>query len=661
VAFGGALPASRGIHVYVYDRHDQTTTLAHVSDEGEEGNGRAGSKALSADGRLVVFSSTASNLVPGDTNQVEDIFAHDHWGGWPQVFGIAPATGASAGGTRVTLTGIALSGVTSVTLGGVPATSVVVGSDASLSFAAPAGPAGTLVDLEVRTSGGASDAVRAGFAFSALVPLDVDGDGLDDEWERQFGLLASLGSGNDSAWGDPDGDGVTNLEERVRGTHPRGFFTRFFAEGSTGMFETEVALANPGATEALVLVRFQREDGEEVPVWRALPAQQHVVLRSSEVAGLAGSSFATVVESDVEVVATRTMVWDVADASYGMHVESSLAEPARRWYLAEGATHSGFELFYLLQNPDPAPARVRIRYLLPAPHAPISREYDVAGRSRRTIPVHLEPGLSGTDVSAVVEVLSGPAVVVERAMYAPGQGRRFLAGHASTGVLEPATQWIFAEGATLWEFDLYLLLANPTGTEAQVRVEYLFAAGPPEVRTYAVAAESRRTIWVDGEGTRLADAAVGMKVTSTNRVPILAERSMWWPGGPGRWHEGHNSPGTRVSGQRWGVAGGVVTGPPFDVETYLLVANTSASDADVRVTLLFEDGAPPMPRDFALAGASRLTIRVRDDFPQAVDRRFAAVVESLSRAQLVVEVAKYNNALGLFWVGGGSALATLLP
>ena len=37
----------------------------------------AGNRALTSDARFVAFQSTASNLVPGDTNGVEDIFVHD--------------------------------------------------------------------------------------------------------------------------------------------------------------------------------------------------------------------------------------------------------------------------------------------------------------------------------------------------------------------------------------------------------------------------------------------------------------------------------------------------------------------------------------------------------------------------------------------------------
>ena len=45
---------------------------------------------------------------------------------------------------------------------------------------------------------------------------DADGDGLPDEWERQYGLDPAAAN----AGGDPDNDGFTNLEEYLCGTNP---------------------------------------------------------------------------------------------------------------------------------------------------------------------------------------------------------------------------------------------------------------------------------------------------------------------------------------------------------------------------------------------------------------------------------------------------------
>jgi Tol biopolymer transport system component len=62
--------------VFVRDRWAATTNRVTVSSTGVEGNGPSagGPEAISADGQRVTFESVASNLVPGDTNGVNDIF-----------------------------------------------------------------------------------------------------------------------------------------------------------------------------------------------------------------------------------------------------------------------------------------------------------------------------------------------------------------------------------------------------------------------------------------------------------------------------------------------------------------------------------------------------------------------------------------------------------
>jgi len=63
--------------VFVYDRQTGEITRVSVASDGAQGNGDSGGPAISADGRFVAFYSSASNLVPGDTNGVEDVFVHD--------------------------------------------------------------------------------------------------------------------------------------------------------------------------------------------------------------------------------------------------------------------------------------------------------------------------------------------------------------------------------------------------------------------------------------------------------------------------------------------------------------------------------------------------------------------------------------------------------
>jgi PKD repeat protein len=63
--------------VFVHDAQAGQTTRVSVASDGAQGNGDSDWPSISADGRYVAFQSDASNLVPRDTNERQDIFVHD--------------------------------------------------------------------------------------------------------------------------------------------------------------------------------------------------------------------------------------------------------------------------------------------------------------------------------------------------------------------------------------------------------------------------------------------------------------------------------------------------------------------------------------------------------------------------------------------------------
>jgi Tol biopolymer transport system component len=69
---------SRPVNVYLRDRSTATTALVSVDVAGRAG-GNAGSlpRAISTNGRLVLFEGLADNLVPNDTNNASDVFLRD--------------------------------------------------------------------------------------------------------------------------------------------------------------------------------------------------------------------------------------------------------------------------------------------------------------------------------------------------------------------------------------------------------------------------------------------------------------------------------------------------------------------------------------------------------------------------------------------------------
>ena len=63
--------------IFVRDRLLGTTERISVTSAGGQGDGPSYHPALSYDGRYIVFSSDATNLVPGDTNGAADVFLKD--------------------------------------------------------------------------------------------------------------------------------------------------------------------------------------------------------------------------------------------------------------------------------------------------------------------------------------------------------------------------------------------------------------------------------------------------------------------------------------------------------------------------------------------------------------------------------------------------------
>ncbi|MPY86504.1 MAG: hypothetical protein GEU99_01110 [Luteitalea sp.] len=437
----------------------------------------------------------------------------------------------------------------------------------------------------------------------------------------------------------------------------------YFAEGvEADVFQTRFALLNPTDEPAAVVMVFEDEEGTQHTRGLELGPRTRGTVETHDLPELAGRGFSTRVESDAPVVVDRTVAWGVG--RYGAHLETSLPTPSTRWYLTEGIAWNGlFDLFYLVHNPHNTAAEITVTYLLAGGQAPQERHYTVQPQSRLTIWVNREGHpLSNAELSAIVQSTNAVGVIAERALYLSGPGEPFMSGSASAGVTAPSTRWFFGEGATGDYFDLFLSLANPHDTASEVRATYLLPTGRTVERTYTLQPRSRKTVYVDREGDGLEQTSVSTILESTNGVSFLAERSMWWPGPTAAtWYESHSTVGATETSTRWAVAEGEVGGAA-STQTYLLVANTSRTAGEARVTLLFEDGSSAT-RTYALPAQSRTDIPVARDFPESENQRFGAMVESVgpTPAQLVVEHALYWNANGRFLSAGGAALASPLP
>jgi len=88
-----------GRDVFVHDRGTGQTTLVSVASDGTQGDYVSWLSAISAGGRFVAFESSASNLVPDDTNDAGDVFVHDRTGAPPPTGSIAGTVTDSSDGS----------------------------------------------------------------------------------------------------------------------------------------------------------------------------------------------------------------------------------------------------------------------------------------------------------------------------------------------------------------------------------------------------------------------------------------------------------------------------------------------------------------------------------------------------------------------------------
>jgi Ca2+-binding RTX toxin-like protein len=322
----------------------------------------------------------------------------------------------------------------------------------------------------------------------------------------------------------------------------------YFAEGSQGFFATFLLLANASSQPATVTLSFLTERNGTVTRTVTVAPTARLTVSAGLIPELLNRSFATVVESNVPIVAERAMYFSTARFWEGGHESTGVSEPSANWFLAEGATGSFFDTFILVANPNPTSTTVTVTYLTDQGQ-PITRTHTVAANARLTVYMEAEaPELANTTASATISATQ--PIIVERAMYWPGTGLQWTEAHNSFGVTATSTKWGLAEGRVGSDksFATFILLANPsTTTAAQVRVTYLRSNGAaPLVRTYTVNPTSRFNVVVNTHVPELVNESFGALIEVTNGVGIVVERSLYNDSLGQVWAAGTNALGTRL-------------------------------------------------------------------------------------------------------------------
>jgi hypothetical protein len=224
-------------NIFLYDCQSGTNLpVSRRFDAPGIPNRASDSPVISADGRFVAYRSFASNCVPGDFNEVPDVFLYDR------------LTGAT------TLLSVKQSGTN--TANNRSLMPVFSGDGQTLVFQSWAS------DLLAQDFNQGSDLFA--LKLSAPAITDSDGDGMDDQWELDyFGTLARDGTG------DFDGDGATDLFEFLTGTDPTDPKSVFRAEiVYTGVAGQAPVITWPLAPGKSYRVQFKNDLMD--PAWQDL-------------------------------------------------------------------------------------------------------------------------------------------------------------------------------------------------------------------------------------------------------------------------------------------------------------------------------------------------------------------------------------------------------
>jgi lysophospholipase L1-like esterase len=453
------------------------------------------------------------------------------------------------------------------------------------------------------------------------------------------------------------------------------------AEGAANsFFDEEILIGNPNATAANVTITllpevFPGESNPPQPV--AVPivvaATSRYTFRVNQVTGIRPGAVAAIVEctNSLDLVVERTMTW-AASQRRGAHASQGVLAADDTWYLSEGVT-GFFDTFVLITNTnETSSAAVEVRFLLEA-GAPVTATYTIPARGRRTVFVNSEFPQIAAPFSVAVRQTDGRAdLVVERAMYWNG----FEGGHGSTAVTAPSTTWLFAEGTTganaAFDFQTYLLLANPGATDANVTVTFFRDSGGPVTYTLtgttAVRGNSRRTLFLDelrfANGIReLASAAFAIRVESDR--PILAERAVYWSSNGIVFVEGHNTAGVTAEASKWAFAEGrearFEESGLLSHDSYFLFSNSGSQLLRVKGTFLREDGTG-LVRTFVVNPSSRYTL-LTSQYPELGNQRFSAFFEAVDGNGQPITTQTFVAERAVYWGDGyfGGHAATGTP
>jgi hypothetical protein len=573
----------------------------------------------------------------------------------PTLTSVSPASGPTAGGTTITLTGTNFVSGATVRVGGVAATNVAFASSTRLTARTPAGTAGARDVLITNPNGQA--AVRVGgFSYTttstaltatSVSPLSGPTSGGTVITVTGTGFV----SGATIAIGGTAATGVTFLSAtQLRATTP--------AKAAGGY---SVIVRNPSGQTANTPVGFTYTGSTPPPPTSTTPSADTVSPRSGPTTGgtlitVTGSNFVSgatikiggVAATSVTFVSsTRLTARTPARAAGGYPVQ--VFNPNGR----SDNTSSGF--LYVSSTSAAAATTASVSTLQ-------ARELASAeGSATETLSAETGSEAAAIDAAAPGAAADASADDADGDGLASAWETRYGLDPASAAGDDGATgdpdgdgvsnadevaagthprglvTRYLAEGIESAQMHTRLAIANPEEGDAHVLLTFSNTEGATIRRNVDVPARSRRTLDLSTVA-ELAGASFST-VLESDRVVALDRRVSLDAAGRAT----TIAPAVDEASPTWYFAEGP-TSAPF--EQFYLVQNPGEADAQVQVRYLPRDGAAPIERTHTVAAHSRATIWVDREAPSLAATTVGAEITSLGGAPIVVERTVYTTQDG---------------
>jgi uncharacterized protein DUF5719 len=356
--------------------------------------------------------------------------------------------------------------------------------------------------------------------------------------------------------------GATSVEQFVNG--PGGVTATpcatsgsshwYFAAGQTFVNAgVELTLVNPYPSDSVVDLSFTTDQGIEMPV----EYQGLIVPRGGILAVNLGDHLrrrqqiaTTVTARTGRVVAWKTQ-WVTSPPSGAAIIgtpaaENPLADPAApipgvtvtlgapsastNWVWADGQAGTGIAEQYVIYNPGPVTADVRLSVQL---DQGVAEPFELSVPPDQVIPIESDQQAripAGVTHAAVLQSTNGVAVVAERVVAATSPSSWSGLGDM-LGARVPAQRWLLGASYADSSHDGWVVLYNPTNQAVQVTIDMLSSGSEVALagQTPVSVAPDRRVAVHINQGRSALEVALVVK----SPVPIYAEYDIYGIGTPG--------------------------------------------------------------------------------------------------------------------------------